>query len=84
MSAPEHSLPEPPRVFISYSHDSIEHCDQVLALAQELRRNGIQAWVDQFEKSPSQGWPLWCARQILDASYVLLICTQTFANVSLV
>jgi len=41
-----------------------EHCDRVLDLAQQLRRDGIDAWVDQFEESPGQGWPLWCARQI--------------------
>ena len=27
---------------------------------------------------PAQGWPLWCARQILDAGYVLLICTKAY------
>jgi hypothetical protein len=33
---------------------------------------------DQFEELPAQGWPLWCARQILDAGYVLLICTEIY------
>jgi WD40 repeat protein len=78
MSAAEQSLLKPPRVFISYSHDRAAHCDRVLALAQELRGDGIEAWVDQFEGSPDQGWPLWCARQILDANYVLLICTKIY------
>lgn len=78
MSPSEESQASPARVFISYSHDSPEHCDQVLALAQQLRRDGIDAWVDQFEESPGQGWPLWCVRQILDARYVLLICTELY------
>jgi tetratricopeptide (TPR) repeat protein len=69
---------DPPKVFISYSHDSPEHCDRVLDLAQQLRRDGVDAWVDQFEQSPGQGWPLWCVRQILDARYVLLICTEAY------
>ena len=43
MSAPEQILPQCPRVFISYSHDSPEHCHQVLSLAQQLRRDGIDA-----------------------------------------
>ena len=32
-----------PRVFISYSHDSREHEDEVLGLAARLRRDGIDA-----------------------------------------
>jgi len=47
-----------PRAFVSYSHDSDEHCDKVLALALQLRRDGIDARLDQFEQSPPQGWPL--------------------------
>jgi len=78
MVLPEESQASPVRVFISYSHDSPEHCDRVLALAQQLRRDGIEAWVDQFEESPGEGWPLWCVRQILDAKYVLLICTEPY------
>ena len=34
--------------------------------------------MDQFEESPGQGWPLWCAGQILNARYVLLICTELY------
>jgi hypothetical protein len=69
--------PTLPRAFVSYSHDSDEHCDKVLALALQLRRDGIDARLDQFEQSPPQGWPLWCARQILDSNYVLLVCTKS-------
>ena len=78
MSPSEEPHASPMRVFISYSHDSPEHCDRVLALAQRLRHDGIDAWVDQFEESPGQGWPLWCVRQILNARYVLLICTELY------
>jgi len=78
MNPPEQASVARVRVFISYSHDSPEHCDQVLALAQQLRRDGIDAKLDQFEESPGQGWPLWCARQILDSQYVLLICTELY------
>jgi len=37
----------------------------------------IDAHLDQFEQSPPQGWPLWCARQILDSNYVLPVCTKS-------
>jgi hypothetical protein len=69
-----------PRVFISYSHDSTEHCNRVLALATRLRADGLNAQLDQFENSPPQGWPLWCARQILDSNYVLIICTALYRD----
>jgi len=39
---------QPARVFISYSHDDADHCDRVLKLAQQLRRDGVEAEIDQF------------------------------------
>jgi hypothetical protein len=44
-----------PRVFISYSHDSPEHADRVLALADRLRAEGIDCHLDQYETSPPEG-----------------------------
>ena len=69
-----------PRIFISYSHDSAEHCERVLLLAKRLRSDGLDAQLDQFENSPPQGWPLWCARQILDSDYVLIVCTALYRD----
>jgi hypothetical protein len=37
--------PRPPHVFLSYSHDSQEHKDRVLALCDRLRADGIDAWL---------------------------------------
>ena len=62
MSASEQTETGPPRVFISYSHDSREHCDRVIALAQQLRRDGIDAELDQFHQDELLHWPRWCAR----------------------
>jgi hypothetical protein len=45
-------------VFISYSHDSEDHAGKVLKLATQLRRDGLDAWIDQDEPAPAQGWPL--------------------------
>jgi tetratricopeptide (TPR) repeat protein len=70
----------PPRVFISYSHDSAEYCNRVLEFATRLRADGLNAQLDQFENSPPQGWPLWCARQIIDSNYVLMICTALYRD----
>jgi SEFIR domain len=74
------SVPEsvPPRVFISYSHDSDEHNNRVLGLADRLRADGVDAMVDQFVQAPEQGWPAWCEEQIDKADFVLMVCTETF------
>ena len=67
-----------PKVFISYSHDSTEHADRVLALSDRLRADGIDCILDQYEDSPSVGWPRWMDQQILETDFVLMICTPTY------
>ncbi len=69
---------ESPKVFISYTHDSPEHIDRVLHLADRLRAEGVDCRLDQYETSPSEGWPRWMDRQIEWAVYVLVICTETY------
>src|SRR6266568_5885605 len=70
----------PPIVFISYSHDSPEHADQVLALSDHLRSDGIDCILDQYEGSPPEGFPRWMDRQIRAADFVLMICTPTYSR----
>ena len=67
-----------PRVFISYSHDSPEHADRVLALANRLRADGIDAWIDQYEPSPPEGWPRWMDDQIERADFVLVVASPLY------
>jgi hypothetical protein len=66
------------QVFISYSHDSPVHVDRVLALSNRLRAEGVDCRIDQYEQSPSEGWPLWCERQVERSSFVLVACTETY------
>ena len=68
----------PPRVFISYSHDSPAHGDRVLELADRLRADGIDAIIDQYIQFPSEGWPAWCEAEIEKADFVLMVCTETY------
>jgi SEFIR domain-containing protein len=70
----------PPTVFISYSHDSPEHADRVLALSDHLRADGIDCILDQYEDSPAEGFPRWMDRHIRTADFVLMICTRTYAR----
>jgi hypothetical protein len=69
----------PPRVFISYSHDSAEHAELVLRFAERLRKDGIDAQVDQYVGGrPRGGWPRWMLDKLDWADFVLLICTESF------
>ncbi|NJO56096.1 MAG: TIR domain-containing protein, partial [Rhodospirillales bacterium] len=69
---------QPTKVFVSYSHDSPGHKERVLALANQLRADGIDAILDQYEISPPEGWPRWMDRQIDASDFVLLVCTETY------
>jgi len=68
----------PVKVFISYSHDSQTLLDAVLQLANKLRSEGIDASIDQYVQSPSEGWPRWMESQIEIAEFVLIVATQAY------
>jgi hypothetical protein len=72
------STPSPPRVFISYSHDSRKHEKRVLALSNRLRHDGVDAKLDQYESSPENGWPLWMENQVQDSNFVILVCSAVY------
>jgi tetratricopeptide (TPR) repeat protein len=67
-----------PKVFISYSHDSPAHEAKVLALSNRLRGNGIDAILDQYEPFPPGGWIDWMKRQVREAQFILVVCTETY------
>jgi len=67
-----------PKVFISYSHDSQEQTDRVLALSNQLRADGIDCHIDQYETPPLEGWPRWMVNQIEAADFVLVVCTDNY------
>jgi hypothetical protein len=73
-------MPVPaPKVFISYSHDSPEHKELVLRFAQRLRKDGIDAQVDQYVVGrPEGGWARWMMDKLDWAAFVLLICTGPY------
>jgi hypothetical protein len=68
------------KVFISYSHDSPEHSERVLALSTRLRALGVDAELDRYHVHPPQGWPHWCEEQLRpeSSSFVLVICMPTY------
>jgi TIR domain-containing protein len=68
------------RVFISYSHDSLDHKSHALTLSNHLRADGVDCTLDQYEFSPPEGWPQWMVRNITGATFVLIICSENYYN----
>jgi tetratricopeptide (TPR) repeat protein len=68
----------PPKVFISYSHDSDEHEERVLNLADRLAHDGIDVDLDQFVSPPPASWPIWMERAIEAANFILVVCSQNY------
>ena len=69
----------PPKVFISYSHDSPEHEDRVLDLAERLvQKDGIDVSLDRFVNPPPASWPKWMNAEMKAADFILVVCSATY------
>lgn len=67
------------KVFISYSHDSPEHRDSILAFSDQVREDGVDCYIDQYVNgAPADGWQRWMEKQIQSADFVLVVCTPTY------
>ena len=73
-------MTSPPKVFISYSHDSPEHKQWVSELAARLRRNGVDAILDQWDLGLGDDVTRFMERGIVDADRVLVICTDKYVS----
>lgn len=70
----------PPRVFISYSHDTAEHKEWVLDFATTLRNRGVDAVLDQWDLKPGDDLPHFMETQLEVADYVLMVCTEKYVE----
>ena len=71
----------PVRVLISYSHDTKKHMKRALDLANRLRQDGVDAYLDQYQATPPpEGWPYWYEKQIEAADFVLIVCSKNYTN----
>ena len=53
--------------------------DRVLAMADALCDGGIDVILDRYvHPAPAEGWPLWMDRNIREANFVLMVCTETY------
>src|SRR5947209_3376224 len=71
-------MEDPIPAFISYSHDSPAHKARVETLSNQLRGDGIDCEIDQYQISPAEGWPTWMLKQIRRARFVLVVCTEKY------
>jgi hypothetical protein len=67
------------KVFISYAHEDDAHRARVANLAQTLRSDGLECFIDQFiNGSPPGGWPLWMEQQIERSDFVLIVGSRKY------
>lgn len=69
-----------PKIFISYSHDTLEHKKWVLELATRLRNNGIDAIIDQFELKPGDDLPHFMETHLAEANNIIMVCTERYVE----
>lgn len=70
----------PPRVFISYSHDSASHKKWVLDFSTTLRNRGVDTALDQWDLKPGDDLPHFMETQLEAADYVLMICSEKYVE----
>ena len=70
----------PPRVFISYSHDSAEHKRWVLEFATTLRNRGVDAVLDQWDLTPGDDLPHFMETELSKCDYVIIVCSETYVK----
>lgn len=69
-----------PKVFVSYSHDSEQHKDWVLALATRLVANGVDVVLDQWDLRLGSDLPHFMEQGLSKAHRVLAVCTESYVG----
>jgi hypothetical protein len=70
----------PPKVFISYSHDSAEHKQWILRFATTLRDRGVDAILDQWDLKPGDDLPEFMEQNLEDADFAVMVCTKRYVE----
>lgn len=70
----------PPRVFISYSHDTPAHKQWVGELAGKLVKKGVDVILDQWDLGLGDDVPKFMEKSVSEADRVLMICTETYVR----
>ena len=70
----------PPRVFVSYSHDTEIHKNWVLGLATRLVANGVDVILDQWDLTLGCDLPRFMETGLTAAERVLAVCTEPYVE----
>lgn len=70
----------PPKVFISYSHDSAAHKQWVLEFATTLRDRGVDAILDQWDLKPGDDLPEFMEQNLENADFAIMVCTKRYVE----
>ncbi len=73
-----HDPGDHPKVFVSYTHDSEEHREAVLAFADFLVRQGIDVVLDRWAADHRRDWQAWMSRSIIESDHVLVIASEGY------
>lgn len=71
-----------PKTFISYTWESDEAKQWVKNLASELRKDGIDVKLDQWEVLPGDRMPHFMEKSVRENDFVLIICTPKYKSKS--
>ena len=69
----------PPRVFVSYAHETAAHNDWVKSLVKDLRGRGVDAIFDEYRVPLGGDFTLFMD-SMRTCNRVLLLCTPTYAR----
>jgi hypothetical protein len=70
------SIRTPSKVFIQYAHVDEPYRKLALELAGRLRSDGVVAMIDFYDPNPKEGWITWMEKQLREANYVLILCSE--------
>jgi len=68
----------PPRVFVSFAHESDEHDRKIIVLVDALRGHGIDAICYLQKDWYDEGFILWMEKEIKTATWILMVCTELY------
>lgn len=73
-------MTQPPKVFISYSHDSPEHKKWVATFSSRLMENGINVILDQWDLGLGDDVPKFMEKSVTSSDRVLMICSEVYVH----
>ncbi len=75
-------MARPPKVFVSYSWDGVEHQEWVKAFAACLRGNGVDVTLDRWALAPGDQLPQFMETAVRENEHVLIVCTPKYKEKS--